>query len=137
MHTRHSEVVYLDYHVVALCVLIVLARIVGAPTVYFSGSTRVFSIWLKFSILALTAILTDPGKKKSFLSEGFSDDSSSSSSTGSNSSNIGDNGSNEEGEIVRGAEPCRFEPLAANRDGAEADIRDDVLSSEQRAIDRF
>ena len=42
MHTRHSEVVYLDYHVVALCVLIVLARIVGAPTVYFSGSTRVF-----------------------------------------------------------------------------------------------
>ena len=72
----------------------------------------------------------------SFLSEGFSDDSSSSSST-SSSSNISDNGSNEEGEIVRGAEPYRFEPLAAYRGGAEADGRDDVLSSEQRAIDRF
>ena len=55
----------------------------------------------------------------------------------SSSSNIGDNGSNEEGEIVRGAEPYRFEPLAAYRGGAEADGRDDVLSSEQRAIDRY
>ena len=79
MHTRHSEVVYLDYHVVALCVLIVLARIVGAPPVYFSGSARIFSIWLKLSVLALAAILTTC-EEMSFLSEGFSDDSSSSSS---------------------------------------------------------
>ena len=84
MHARHSEVVYLDYRVVALCVLIV-----------------------------------------------------SSSSTNISSSNKGDNGSNEEGEIVRGAEPYRFEPLTTNRGGAEADRRDDVLSSQQRAIDRF
>ena len=63
MHTRHSEALYLDYQVVALCVLIVLARIVGAPPVYFSGSARVFSIWLKLSVLALAAILTEPGKK--------------------------------------------------------------------------
>ena len=71
MHTRHSEVVYLDYHVVALCVLIVLARIVGAPTVYFSGSTRVLSIRLKLSVLALTAILPDPGKKRASFQKDF------------------------------------------------------------------
>ena len=76
-------------------------------------------------------------EEKSFHSEGFSDDSSSSSSTNSNSSNKGDNGSNEEGKIVHGAKPYHFEPLAANRGGAEADGRDDVLSSEQRVIDRF
>jgi hypothetical protein len=64
MHTRHSEVAYLHYQVVALCVLIVLAHIVGAHTVNFSGSTRILSIWLKLSVLALTAILTDPGKKE-------------------------------------------------------------------------
>ena len=71
MHTRHSEVVYLDYHVVALCLLIVLARIVGAPTVYFSGSTRVLSILLKLSVLALSAILTDPGKKRASFQKDF------------------------------------------------------------------
>jgi hypothetical protein len=72
MHTRHSEVVYLDYHVVALCLLIVLARLVGAPcTVYFSGSTRVLSILLKLSVLALSAILTDPGKKRASFHKDF------------------------------------------------------------------
>ena len=65
-----------------------------------------------------------------------SDDSSCSSNC-SSSSNKGDNGSNEEGKIVHGAKPYHFEPLAANRGGAEADGRDDVLSSEQLAIDQF
>jgi hypothetical protein len=90
MHTRHSEVVYLDYHVVAVCLLLVLAHSRCTHGVFLRVHSRSFDIAETFS--SSTVSDSDGSwEEESFLSQGFSDDSSSSSSTNSNSSNKGDN----------------------------------------------